>query len=48
MDALTARWHEIQSELRDCKLDCVKGQKLRSNELLNWRQNHDDLSTRTT
>ena len=31
----------------DCKLDCVKGQKLRSNELLNQRQKHDDLSTRT-
>jgi len=33
--------------LRDCKLKCVKGQKLRSNELLNQRHEYYDLSTRT-
>jgi len=32
---------------RDCKLKCVKGQKLRSNELLNQRHEYYDLSTRT-
>jgi len=38
------RWQQFM-ENRDCKLNCVKGQKLRSNELLTWRHQFYDFST---
>jgi len=51
-DLLRAMKHEIDHLLakdsqRDCKINCVKGQKLRSNELLTQRHEPNDLSTRT-
>jgi len=34
-----------EADAGDCKLKCVKGQKLRSNELLNLRHSYYDFST---
>ncbi|HIK15881.1 MAG TPA: S-(hydroxymethyl)glutathione dehydrogenase/class III alcohol dehydrogenase [Leptolyngbyaceae cyanobacterium M33_DOE_097] len=38
-------WYMENKINRDCKLKCVKGQKLRSNELLNLRHSYYDFST---